>query len=395
MPSLSASSVDKDPLSVVLGPTDMSDIDSALENLLNDGINNEDSDQGDFAIDSDDQDDMKDNSKTLLEPFEASQETIEESNKQESQTQNSSLMQEVPEESTEVPSKDLNTSIASEASLSDRTSVFSHPLANFSSAPAPSPKNNVIKNKPSLGNTSNAAVDTIKSFQASVPSMSSVTSSISSLWNQNKHQFSGISNTSSSSSLGKNNSMPASYNVRRATSSSSFTPSKQTLSEGNNQMNQNTNMQSSLLSNNMTSKMQDNPPNLPNTSGGVSKLVIPHIHSMLAGERIIMFLSNIKKVSQSSDPIPSPKWWCCAMTLYRIILFPYTDGYDNSTSTSDNDTKRHNGGGEWIPKNDRETNGLVIQMPLASMDYVERIEEEIENHTNEQNWTLVIHGYDQ
>jgi len=123
-------------------------------------------------------------------------------------------------------------------------------------------------------------------------------------------------------------------------------------------------------------------------------LIEKHIGKLLPGERVIMFLSNLLHVSDSSGweynyssssvTTSGDSMWCCCMTFYRVVLF-YTNGEISSAEGLVPD--------EWDedcwpsrPKNRR------LQMPLGSMDRVEK-----SVYTTAQNTTLmglVMHGKD-
>ena len=367
-----------DPLSVVLGPTDMSDIDSALEDLLNGGDIGTSS-HDDFAIGDDDDDDELNVEDVPLESDDAEKEKTNITN-------------------------DSSNIVAPPAPAA---SVMTHPLAAFSSAPTPatataststststsmpgSNSNSSNNLKTTFATNSTSAIDTMKSLQASVPSMSSVTSSITQLWNQSKPQFGPIpsvgSNTSSISPPST-----TSYNVRSTSAfpQNTVTPSHTTSAITTPNTTANT-------ANSNDAFTSQPPPNVPNTSSGISSLLLSHIDSLYQGERIVMLLSHIKRVSQSSFPLASRegKWWCCAVTLYRIILFPYNDEH----GIAENTTKRYMGGGEWILEKEREAKGLLIQMPLSTIDRIEKIDEDQQGlpsnplSSNGQNFALVLHG---
>jgi Myotubularin-like phosphatase domain len=111
-------------------------------------------------------------------------------------------------------------------------------------------------------------------------------------------------------------------------------------------------------------------------------LVATHVGPLLPGESIIMFLQNVQHVSDSTgfqynesamSTLPSPQW-CCAMTFYRLVLFsthPVSTppcpvswnaacwpGQGSAASSSSSSTQP-------LPN-------LVLQMPLANMDKVEK-----------------------
>lgn len=417
MSAPSASNVADDPLSIVLGPTDLSDIDSALENLLNDDIDLNGND--DFAIDDDDDDDITnidinvdgDLGENLLgtdsaPPAQGS--TSEQSEKSSPKPDPTSELEALLDTSAPLTRESSTSTSANEPTTE---TVLFHPLASFVNASAPASTPKAATSAPanadnkathhhsrfvSAAAARDSAAEAMKSIQASVPSMMSVTSSLSTLWNQSKPQFSG-SHSSSSGSLSNN--FPPSYNIRKG-----MMPNNGGTALSQQQQQQPINSQSDATmpnSQNMdhaangptTVNIPGQPPNLPKTSGAIQSLLLSHIDSLIEGERIVMFLSHVKRVAQSSYPVSSSEgtWWGCAMTLYRIILFPYENNDPNNVAQN-NLKVRHMGGGEWVSEKDREKKGTLIQMPLSSLDRVERIEEDMMSTSAEQNWTLVLYG---
>ena len=96
-------------------------------------------------------------------------------------------------------------------------------------------------------------------------------------------------------------------------------------------------------------------------------LVHAHVGDLLKGERIIMFLSNLLHVSDSTgfsySHTSQPNiMWCCAMTYYRLILF----GTHPITTAS---CPPGWNAACWPPSDPKPA---VLQMPLASMDRVEK-----------------------
>lgn len=125
------------------------------------------------------------------------------------------------------------------------------------------------------------------------------------------------------------------------------------------------------------------PPTARNTSSGPTmapaveldneqktKLIQEHVGPLLGGERIIMFLSNLLHVSDTSglsyvaSQSPDSYMWCCAMSYYRLILFstaskekveiPVPQGWNVSC---------------W-PSSPAATK--LLEIPLAAMDRVEK-----------------------
>lgn len=102
-----------------------------------------------------------------------------------------------------------------------------------------------------------------------------------------------------------------------------------------------------------------------------NQLVKEHVGELLPGERIIMFLSNLLHVSdtsglsylasQSSD---SSYMWCCAMSYYRLILFSTAPVQRVEVPKPE----------EWNaacwPSSPAATK--IVEVPLASMDRVEK-----------------------
>lgn len=217
-------------------------------------------------------------------------------------------------------------------------------------------------------NVSNPTASFAQTSSASLASssLSSVTSTLSSLWNNSKIP-------SQMTSLGIN---PSNVNTNDKMKHMTANPQPQTMIR------------------------QTSAP--PTTSNGILKLLLSHIESLLPGERVIMFLSSVKKVSDSANPVPTPEncCWCCAMTFYRIILFPY----EEKDVSGDTDTRIR--GGEWKEAELQQGASFrLIQMPLGSMDRVEKIEEEVDGKhsmrgvstgvgTMSANWTLILHGKD-
>jgi myotubularin-related protein 1/2 len=138
-------------------------------------------------------------------------------------------------------------------------------------------------------------------------------------------------------------------------------------------------------------------------------LIRTHVGELLSGERIIMFLSNLLYVADStsgfsySHMMEPTTVWCCAMTYYRLILFgthhhpPPSSSSTNNPScppvdwnaacwpnTNINSSSGGGGGavdgscgvvGETSTTNGTTTGTAgttILQIPLASMDRVEK-----------------------
>jgi hypothetical protein len=130
-----------------------------------------------------------------------------------------------------------------------------------------------------------------------------------------------------------------------------------------------------------------------------TRLLKQHVGDLFEGERIIMFLTNLLHVSDRSGLsfIASQQqqhsslgghgmMWCCVMTYYRLILF----------STGNNDTNRIEppAGWDrncWQTATPPSTSIRVLEMPLASMD---RVEKAVYQTAGSSYMGLVIYGKD-
>lgn len=114
-----------------------------------------------------------------------------------------------------------------------------------------------------------------------------------------------------------------------------------------------------------------------------AKLIQQHVGDLLSGERVIMFLSNLLHVSDSSrSPYPSGIMWHCCMTYYRMILF-HTGQENESVEAIPPEWNPHC----WtLPETSR-----LVQIPLASIDKVEKTV--YTTATNHTLMGLVIYGY--
>mmetsp|Transcript_27117 Transcript_27117/g.41614 ORF Transcript_27117/g.41614 Transcript_27117/m.41614 type:complete len:761 (+) Transcript_27117:531-2813(+) len=125
-------------------------------------------------------------------------------------------------------------------------------------------------------------------------------------------------------------------------------------------------------------------------------LITKYVGSLLDGEQVIMFLSNLLHVSDSTlaqgnmMPVMLPgdgatqnsgTMWCCCMTYYRVALFQATfDEIQNKSfePNKENDQlpdmfKKHAESGSLSPEAMFYLmNPRVLQMPLASIDKVEK-----------------------
>ena len=135
-------------------------------------------------------------------------------------------------------------------------------------------------------------------------------------------------------------------------------------------------------------------------------LIREHLGTLLPGERVIMFLSNLLHVSDSSgwelnniSTISTNNstniqtregMWCCCMTFYRVVLFHTASSINSSTSNS-NTNFSPPPPLDWDPDCwPTPPQPIMLQMPLASMD---RVEKSI--YTTSQNTTLmglIMHG---
>jgi hypothetical protein len=133
-------------------------------------------------------------------------------------------------------------------------------------------------------------------------------------------------------------------------------------------------------------------------------LIREHLGTLLPGERVIMFLSNLLHVSDSSgwelnniSPVSTNNstniqtregMWCCCMTFYRVVLFHTASSYNNRNSIA---TFSPLPPLDWDPDCwPTPPHPTMLQMPLASMD---RVEKSI--YTTSQNTTLmglIMHG---
>jgi hypothetical protein len=116
-------------------------------------------------------------------------------------------------------------------------------------------------------------------------------------------------------------------------------------------------------------------------------LIQKHVGTLLPGERVIMFLSPLLHVSDSTTEGGGGELlgtnWCCAMTYYRILLF--------DTTTKVQQDRERVIPSEWNPHCwTLPEFPSLLQIPLASMDRVDKsIYTTPSNHTM---MGLVIYG---
>mmetsp|Transcript_4348 Transcript_4348/g.8352 ORF Transcript_4348/g.8352 Transcript_4348/m.8352 type:complete len:1261 (+) Transcript_4348:270-4052(+) len=175
-------------------------------------------------------------------------------------------------------------------------------------------------------------------------------------------------------------------------------------------------------------------------------LIESAIGSLLPGEKVIMFLSGLRDVKDTSSPhtgIGSCKFqgqgyanldekWCCVMTFYRVIVFSFLECEFQSNSSSKGESLSNSTYyltmnaqvDEWIGSasvsrqfqminhvRPQQKFHQVIQMPLASIERVEKTTEFAPNSTTQMafgssvvyseniggsvaNGTLTVYGKD-
>ena len=94
-------------------------------------------------------------------------------------------------------------------------------------------------------------------------------------------------------------------------------------------------------------------------------LIQTHVGDLLPGEKVIMFLSNLLHVSDStgfsySHTVQPSTLWCCVMTYYRLLLF--------GTHPSRPPSKPS----DWHASCWPQTSVDLLEIPLASMEKVEK-----------------------
>jgi hypothetical protein len=121
-----------------------------------------------------------------------------------------------------------------------------------------------------------------------------------------------------------------------------------------------------------------------------SQLIRDHVGELLPGERVIMFLTNLLHVSDTSgvsyvaSQSSNSYKWCCVMSYYRLILF----------STLPQEQLQVPVPSEWDatcwPKT-ASASTKVLEIPLASMD---RVEKTVYQAAGSSYMGLVIYGKD-
>lgn len=101
-------------------------------------------------------------------------------------------------------------------------------------------------------------------------------------------------------------------------------------------------------------------------------LIKEHMGALLPGERVIMFLSNLLHLSDSAGwdytNSTGSGMWCCCMTYYRVVLF-YSSATEDATNVP-TAARPDNWDPDCWPA--PEAQPTILQMPLASMDRVEK-----------------------
>ena len=124
-----------------------------------------------------------------------------------------------------------------------------------------------------------------------------------------------------------------------------------------------------------------------------------HVGDLLKGERIIMFLTNLLHVSDTSglsfiasqqqhhsSPGGSGGMWCCVMTYYRLILFSTAENGSNQLEPPAGWDRNC-----WKTATPRSNSAKILEIPLASMD---RVEKTVYQAAGTSYMGLVIHGKD-
>lgn len=114
-----------------------------------------------------------------------------------------------------------------------------------------------------------------------------------------------------------------------------------------------------------------------------AKLIQENVGPLLPGERVIMFLSNLVHVSDSTRDYTGGTW-CCCMTYYRMLLFP--------TNNSPSPKEEERIPPEWNPNvwSLPPSTPKLLQIPLASIDKVEK--SVYTTPTNHALMGLIIYG---
>eukprot|EP00977_Amphora_coffeiformis_P019417 scaffold7221_cov165-Amphora_coffeaeformis.AAC.10 len=129
-------------------------------------------------------------------------------------------------------------------------------------------------------------------------------------------------------------------------------------------------MRTTTSTSSMTTSATSQPPQASPPAPGLDKeqqaaLIQTHVGDLLPGEKVIMFLSNLLHVSDStgfsySHTVQPSTLWCCAMTYYRLLLF--------GTHPSRPPSKPS----DWHASCWPQTSVHLLEIPLASMEKVEK-----------------------
>ena len=105
-------------------------------------------------------------------------------------------------------------------------------------------------------------------------------------------------------------------------------------------------------------------------------LIQTHVGDLISGERIIMFLTNLLHVSDSSgfQSSSAASGWCGVMTYYRLILFA-------THPTPVPERPAHWNAAAWP----HQPGPTVLELPLASIDRVEKSVFTVTSTTNSSN----------
>jgi len=143
-----------------------------------------------------------------------------------------------------------------------------------------------------------------------------------------------------------------------------------------------------------------NPPSYTQLDKDQKDLLLKkHVGELLEGERIIMFLTNLLHVSdtsglsfiaskhqQHSSPNGCVNMWCCVMTYYRLILF--------STSGNETNSLEPPAGWDrncWKTATPPTSTIRLLEIPLASMD---RIEKTVYQAAGSSYLGIIVHAKD-
>ena len=117
-------------------------------------------------------------------------------------------------------------------------------------------------------------------------------------------------------------------------------------------------------------------------------LIDKHIGALLPGEKVLMFLTNVVHVSDSTGwdysntgiHTGATAMWCCCMTYYRVVLFY------NGTKTMEPKPK------DWNPLcwPEAPPRPYYLEMPLSSIDRVEK--RNYPTSASSSLMGLVLHG---